>query len=152
MSWDFVVFAADTPMNTDEEGAAIFPNDWAPSAIGTLTDIRRNLSAMFPTLNWSDTPNGVLTGDDFALEFLLETSETVTSFSIYARGNATQTLLQIIRDTNWRLLEIASSEWLNLAQDPDKGRRQFQEYLNTVAKTHYPPAKRGLFARLLGRQ
>lgn len=152
MSWDFVAFAADTPMNTNEAGAAVFPDDWAPSAIGNHTDIRQNLSEIFPTLNWSGTPNGLLTGDDFALEFLIENNEPVTSFSIYARGNATQSLLQIIQVTNWCLLDISSSEWLNLAQDPDKGRRQFQEYLNTVVKTHYTPAKRGLFAKLLGRQ
>ncbi|WP_143520819.1 hypothetical protein [Puniceibacterium antarcticum] len=88
---------------------------------------------------------------DSHLNFLLVLKKNNT-FSIYARGEATPAVMKMVAATGWRILEVSTTTWLNNLSDPDRGRKQFQGYLDTVMEQHYKPAKRGFLARIfLGR-
>ncbi len=152
MSWDLIVFSADTPINSDEEGVACFTDNWEAPDIGAQADLRQSLSKVFPKTDWSDSTWGILDCDNYSFEFSLADEEQVNTFSIHARGDATPLVLRLIDETDWKVLDVSTTKWLNQSTDPDEGRRQFQSYLNTVVEKHYKPKKRGLFARIFGQQ
>ena len=152
MSWDLIVFAKDTPTRSDEKGLASFEDGWEATDIGTLEEVPREISRAFPETNWSDPTWGLLAGDSFSLEFSLGRKEPVNTFSIHARGSATDAVLHMISVTGWKVLDVQTTQWLNDAEDPDRGRRLFQNFLDTVIEEHHaPPEKKGVFSRLFGR-
>lgn len=151
MSWDLIVFAADTPMTCDDNGVATFADDWEPSVLGPLAEIQQSISTVLPGVEWSDPTSGLLVADDYALEFSLGSAEQTNTFGIQARGEATAALLHLVDATGWKILDVSSTTWLNLAPDPDAGRRQYQDYHDTVMEQHYRPERSGFLARIFGR-
>ncbi|OYU17241.1 MAG: hypothetical protein CFE34_16745 [Rhodobacteraceae bacterium PARR1] len=77
MSWDLVVFAADTPMGVDDAGHARFDDDFSPSPLGTQDEVRGTLSQVFPALDWADPTWGQLEGDGFSIEVALGGAKTL---------------------------------------------------------------------------
>jgi hypothetical protein len=151
MSWDLIVFAADTPMEADSDGVASFADGWTSSDIGTLLEAQRSISSVFPAVDWSDPTWGLLIDDSFSFEFSLGSEKQINTFSIHARGEATPAVMEIVATTGWRILDVSTTTWLNNSSDPDEGRRQFQSYLDTVVEQHYKPDGRGFLARIFGR-
>lgn len=151
MSWDLIVFAADTPMEADSDGVATFADGWTSSDIGTLLEVQRSISSAFPEVDWSAPAWGLLIGNSFSLEFSLGSEKQINTFSIHARGEATPAVMEIVAATGWKILDVSTTTWLNNSSDPDEGRKQFQGYLDTVVEQHYKPARRGFLARIFGR-
>ncbi|MEO3415894.1 hypothetical protein AAFO92_14660 [Roseovarius sp. CAU 1744] len=148
MSWDLIVFSADTPINSDQSGIASFEDGWEAADIGAQPDVRQAISRAFPDTDWSDPRWGVLVGATFSFEFSLGAKEQVNTFSIHSRGDATPAVMQLIAETDWKVLDVSTTKWLNQSADPDEGRQKFQNYLDTVIEKHYEPQRRGLLARL----
>lgn len=151
MSWDLIVFAADTPMNSDSDGIASFAENWTSPNIGMLPEVQQSIALIFSEVDWSDPIWGILVGNSYSLEFALGSAEQINTFSIYARGEATPAVMQLANITGWKILDVSTMTWLNQAIDPDVGRRQFQSYFDTVIEQHYKPKKRGFLSRILGR-
>lgn len=151
MSWDLIVFAAGTPVDSDSDGVASFHDGWKSPNIGTYLEVQRSISSVFPEADWTDPVWGLLISDSCCLEFSLGSDEQINTFSIHARGEATPAVLEIVAATGWKILDVSTTTWLNTSSDPDEGRRQFQSYLDTVVEQHYKPKIRGFLARIFGR-
>ncbi|MGR3837331.1 MAG: hypothetical protein ACU0A2_03165 [Cognatishimia sp.] len=151
MSWDLIVFSAETPMNCDDDGVATFADNWEALSIGGLPEVQQSISTALTGVDWSDPTWGLLVGESYALEFSLGSVEQTNTFGIHARGEATAAVMQLIGATGWKILDVSTTKWLNLSTDPDEGRRQYQDYLDIVIERHYKPKKAGFFARIFGR-
>ena len=151
MSWDLIVFDFEDAQSDPESGTAVFPDGWDPPAMGSGDEIRRKISAVLPGVDWSEPAFGHLLGADFSLEFNLREKEPISSFSIYARGQATATVLKLMSATRWRMLDVSTTTWLHHAPDPDFGRAQYQALLDRALETRATTKKRSLLQRLLGR-
>lgn len=151
MSWDLIVFAAETPLCCDAEGVASFADHWEPPFMGEAEAVSQRISKVFPDTDWSDPTWGVVLGETFALEFSLGALHKTNTFGIHARGEATGAALRLAEATGWRLLDVSTTRWLNLSDDPDASRRAYQTYLDRVNRLYDAPRKPGLLARLFRR-
>ncbi|MAZ21706.1 hypothetical protein [Roseovarius sp.] len=151
MSWDLIVFSADTPLRMDAEGVAEFADHWTPPPMGSEAEIRRQISDIFPDTDWTDPHWGVVIGEGFTFEFSLNGLARTNSFGIHARGAATGAALRLMAATGWRLLDVSTTRWLNLAEDPDAGRRKHKAYVDKILAAQNDPKPPSLLARLFRR-
>jgi hypothetical protein len=148
MSWDLIVFDFPDPMSAPDTGLAIIPDDWMPPSMGSSESVRAKISGALPEVDWTDPSWGNFDGSGFSLEFGMGKEETISSFSIFARGNATQAVLMLVSATGWRILDLSSGKWMHASSNPDEGREAFQSYLHSVIAREVPTRKRSLLSRL----
>lgn len=158
MSWDLFVFSAETAMGAGPAGEAVFADDFQPMPIGPLRQVRSDLSAVFPAIDWTEPGWGSLDAEGYSLEFSLGAEDPCLTLMIHARGAATPAILKLIDATGWHVLDMSSGKWINLSSDPDAGRQLFEAYLQSVLPSPpppqsppEPPVKRGVLSRLFGR-
>ncbi|SHJ44431.1 hypothetical protein SAMN04488012_109114 [Palleronia salina] len=152
MSWDLIVFAADTSTTTGPSGAAHLPDDFEPTVIGTAADVRRVISEIFPDADWRDPGLGTLDGDGFSFEIALEPEGPVASFTIVTRGDATGAAVLLKDRTGWQMIETGGGSWLGEAQAAEAGRAKAAGYLADAAGRHRPSKGESLLSRLLFRR
>jgi|GEM_PF-5236530 len=151
MSWDLIVFAADTPTTTGPSGAAHLPDDFEPTVIGTASDVRRVISEIFPATDWRDPGSGTLDGNGFSFEIALEPAGPVTSFTIITRGDATDAAVMLRDRTGWQMIETGGGTWLGKARAAEAGRAKAAAYLTDAVGRNRPSKGRSLFQRLFRR-
>ena len=134
LSWDLIVFAADTPLMSDADGAVAFPEGWEPSNLGALSEIQDGISQSFLYVDWMEPTWGLVKAVSFSIEFSLGKDDQRQTFGLHARGQATAAVLHLIDTTGWRILDVQTGKWLNGSPNPDEGREQFQSYLDIVLK------------------
>lgn len=128
MRWDVVVFGPDIPL-AGKGGRAIFHDGWHPKSMGSRSQVAQALSEIWPQIDWSDPTWGILDGSGYCLEIALGRDDTVLTFTIFARGHATEPILDMLNGTGWRGLDTATGNWMHLTADADEGRRRFQGFL-----------------------
>ena len=109
--------------------------------MGSEAEIRRQISDIFPDTDWTDPHWGVVIGEGFTFEFSLNGLARTNSFGIHARGAATGAALRL----------MAATRWLNLAEDPDAGRRKHKAYVDKILAAQNDPKPPSLLARLFRR-
>ena len=110
------------------------PSDWKGSAFGTRQELRKQISACLPGVDWSDPEWGEYEGTGFSLEFNIGSKDPSYGFMVHVRGagDAVTELLKIAETYDWYVLDTSQGEWLHHCADHEAGWKGFQEYRNRV--------------------
>ena len=134
MSWDLIVFSFPDPKINAETGEAIVP-DWGeegPPDIGTGTQIREQLSQVYPNILW-DGDHGEIETELGSIEFHINDSDSqISNFMLFCHGNPSKEIVHMASSTGWCILDMASNRWMHLTDDPEQGLRQHQEFVSHI--------------------
>ena len=130
MSWDVLIAAAEVPPPPMAET----PDDWRLAPMGTRDEIRSQITATLPTVNWSDPHWGTFEGDGFTFEFSVSARkpEPLDSIMVHVRGGggAVPLLLKLAADHGWYLFDCSESEWIHHLDQVDAGWTGWQDFRN----------------------
>lgn len=83
-----------------------------PQDLGSAAEVRRKISACFPTVDWRDPAIGVVEGEAFWFMFTMGEDETIESFFVHACGGGTAVgaLRGLASRWGWYLLDWSEDE------------------------------------------
>ncbi len=83
-----------------------------PQDLGSAEEVRRKISACFPTIDWSDPAIGIVDGEGFWFMFTMGEEETIESFMVCTRGGgiALGPLRGLASRWGWYLLDFSPGE------------------------------------------
>ncbi len=133
MSWDVLILKADgtTPMGE-------LPEDFKPDPLGQAEDLRKRLSEVFDSLDWTDPAWGILDGDGFSFEFNFKKSGIVDSFMLHVRGggNAVAPIVAMCKHFGWQALDCSTGDFIDLNEPSTKSWEHFQAYRDRVVSPY----------------
>ena len=129
MSWDVLLMSVPPDITTTEN----LPNDFS-SELGPLPQVLSTIAAILPDLNLANPEWGILEGDGFHMEFNIGQRDPVDTIMLHVRGGdgALRSIHRICEHTGWRALDTTTGDFINFAQDPTKGLRQWRTYRDRV--------------------
>lgn len=109
------------------------PDDFS-SELGPRSQVLATLAALLPALDLTDSAWGLLDGDDFSMEFNIGDRDPVDAIMLHVRGGdgAIRIIQHICENTDWRALDTTTGDFINFADDPAKGLRQWRMFRNRV--------------------
>jgi hypothetical protein len=80
--------------------------------LGSAEEVRRKISACFPTIDWSDPAIGIVEGEGFWFMFTMGEEETIEFFMVCARGGgiAFGPLRGLASRWGWHMLDFSQGE------------------------------------------
>ncbi len=133
MDWNVMVFGAEMPIPGRGQHAAK-EDERAPTVIGTRAQIAARILQACPDVDWSDPTWGVLDGDGYSLEIALGRDEDVVTFTIFARGPAEGTIMEMLDGTGWRALDTRTGDWLCLSDRRAHRRGKLQRFVAGIVE------------------
>jgi hypothetical protein len=131
MSWDVVLMKVPSNIVTVED----FPDDFS-SELGPRSQVLLTLATVLPELDLTDPTWGILDGDDFSIQFNIGDDDPVDTIMLHVRGgdSAIGAIQRVCERTGWRALDMSGSGFINFAEDPAAGLRQWRIFRDrTVA-------------------
>lgn len=125
MSWDVIFLKSKIDLED--------PNlDLEP--LGDKTEIINNLTSLLPDLDFSDRDWGMLSTEDFSIEFNIGNEETVDSLMLHIRGGGDPLgVIKAICDaTNWGALDTQNTQFIDTDNISKESWEAFQAYRNKV--------------------
>lgn len=134
MSWEVMIFnfggASPPPLEQIQDG------DLKP--LGAAKDVRRRISELLPSVDWTDPTWGIYGGDGFSIEFNVGKEDPITNMMLHVRGSgdAISTIMGFICLLGWWAFDCTTSEYLNPQNPSQAGWEGFQRYRDKILK-HY---------------
>jgi hypothetical protein len=131
MSWDVMIFnlrgAPPPPPELDESHT---------QPLGPAADVRREISAALPGVDWSDPTWGLYSGpgNELSIEFNVGKDEPVRDMMLHVRGSgdALSAIMAVVRPRGWAALDCTTGEFLDPNHPSDAGWRHFQDFRDKV--------------------
>lgn len=126
MSWDVMVFNLDgkppPPLEQAREA------DFRP--LGAAHQVRQDISSHLAEVDWTDASWGRYEGDGFSIEFNVGGDDPIQSAMLHVRGggDAIAAIQQFARPLRWAVLDISTSEFLDLENPDRSGWEGFQSF------------------------
>lgn len=126
MSWDVMIFntRGKKPPPVEE----FQDSDFDP--LGPAPEVRRQLSALLPGIDWSDTTWGMYGGDGFSIEFNVGDDDPIANMMLHVRGggDAIAAIVKFARPLGWSALDCSTGEFLDLDNPSQEGWEGFQAF------------------------
>lgn len=125
MSWDVIFLKSKIDLED--------PNlDLEP--LGDKTEIINNLTSLLPDLDFSDRDWGMLSTEDFSIEFNIGNEETVDNLMLHIQGGGDPLgVIKAICDaTNWGALDTQNTQFIDTDNISKESWEAFQAYRNKV--------------------
>jgi hypothetical protein len=131
MSWDVMIFnirrSPPPPFEKLEEV------DLQP--IGRADEVRRNIAAALPGVDWRDPTWGLYDGDGFSIEFNVGQDDPIQNMMLHVRGggDAVSAIVTMLRaDPGWAALDCSTGQFLDPKSPSDEGWRGFQAFRDKI--------------------
>jgi hypothetical protein len=110
-----------------------FPDDFT-SELGPQSQVLSTLAAILPHLDLTDPTWGRLDDDGFSIEFNIGDRDPVDAIMLHVRGgdSAIRVIQHVCEHTGWRALDTSTGDFIDSAQDPTKGLRQWRTFRDQV--------------------
>jgi hypothetical protein len=129
MSWDVILLNLPPDIRSINDLGDDFDSVLAP-----VSDVRKLVSHVVPSVDLSDPGWGILEADDYSIEFSIGEDDPCTSLMLHIRG--TESALEPIRAlcaaTGWKAFDCSDGDLMDWSGDPGKGLREWRAYRDQV--------------------
>jgi hypothetical protein len=139
MSWDIVIInvSGEVPATVDE----ISEDGCSP--LGSADEVRRQVSAQLPDIDWSDPVWGEYLGDGFTIEFNIGGEDPVITIGLHVRGGGDPVtdIMRLTRAMKWQAIDLSTGEFINPDDPSTIGWTAFQSYRDKIIQTNQDKSK-----------
>lgn len=129
-----------------------FPEDFS-SELGPRSEVLSTLIAILPGLDLTDPTWGILEENDFSIEFNIGDDDPLDTLMLHVRGgdSAIHAIHHICEHTGWRAFDTTTGDFIDFAEDPAKGLRQWRASRNQVVASLEAEGKEVITDAKIGR-
>ena len=127
MSWDALIFNG----NGVPKSLSNVPQNWTPQPLGDPWNIREELSASIPQIEWApDRDYGAVEKNEFTIEFRVPDEQPLMAISIriVGGGDPVALLVDLCREKGWVIFDNQVGDLMDLDRDPAESWRKFKEW------------------------
>jgi len=146
MSWDVMVNRYDGPPPQVSQ----IPDGFRFPPMGDAGDVRRQVAAVLPNVDWSDPAWGMLDGEGYSIEFNLQAEGMVDGFMLHVRGGGdpVAAIVHLCKANRWVALDTSTGEFMDLDAPSREGWDSFCAFRDQV--TSRVQALQPWYRRVLG--
>ena len=134
MSWDVSLYNFGGSPPT--AGAAALANGVEADLLGSAADVRSQITAVLPGVDWTDPTWGRFRGAGFTLEFNTGAGDPIDHVMVHARGHgsAVETLVGLAKRNGWSIMDWTTSRFLDLETPSQEGWNTFKQFRDRAAR------------------
>jgi len=126
MSWDVLLITEKFDLDDCE--------DFVPTPLGKRDELITKLCQVFSNLDYSDKSWGILSAEEFSIEFSTGDEEIVDTIMLHVRGGGLvmDTIFKAMDVLNCNALDCSSSDFLNPKASDKNSWKEFQQFRDKV--------------------
>lgn len=134
MSWDVFLHKFTRQFRTIAE----IPRDEQPLSLGSLSEVRAAVSAVFPGTDWSDPAWGIFDGEYGSVEFNLGRDDSVRSLALHVRASNAIVggIPQLCERLGCQAIDLSDNSFLDQSEYPAAGLEKWREYRDQVIEKY----------------
>lgn len=132
MSWDVFLHKFSRRYSSVNQ----IPQDEQPLPLGSLTEVQRAVSSIFPGTNWADPTWGVYDGAFGSVEFNVGDDNPVRSLALHVRADKAVIggILQLCERIDCQAIDPTDGSFLDQSENPSAGLEKWSRYRDQITR------------------
>lgn len=128
MSWDVFLHKFSRRYSSVD----LIPHDEQPLPLGSVTNVQKAVSDVFPGTNWDDPTWGIHDGEFGSVEFNVGEDDPVQSLALHVRADKAIIggVLQLCERMDCQAIDGTESNFLDQSENPSSGLEKWLRHRN----------------------
>jgi len=133
MSWDISIMR----LSKEYQSVSDIPSDEQPLSIGSIENVHRAVSRVFPGTDWADPAWGVWDAPFGSIEFNLGTEDPAMSMMLHVRAGpqVVPLIVTLCHVNQWHGIDCSYGDFIEKSVSPEQGLECWATYRGRVLGT-----------------